>query len=170
MAQRVLPFEEVERQLRKRSFGILGTVTPKGAPHATCVLYGVSPPEEKLALYVVTERHYRKTRNVLADPHVWFVVPVPHAILRFVPPSCIQFPGAADVRSLDDPVGRAAFGQDRILRMSIEQAERDEYDAVFLRVRPGKRVFGYGLGISLLELRRDVGKGPFTTIVPDARR
>jgi general stress protein 26 len=169
MSTRVLPFHYVEKELRRKHFGILGTVTPDGRSHSTAIVYGVSPPEAKLALYVLTERGYKKTRNIRANPEVSFVVPFPHHLLRFVPSSCIQFQGRAEILPYDDPGGRISFQRNDVLKMTLEQGASDPERAVFLKVTPDERIFGYGLGMSVLALRKNIEAGPFVTTVPPQR-
>lgn len=169
MSARVLPFDYVEGQLRKKHFGIIGTVTPEGRSHTTAIVYGVSAPEVPLALYVLTEAGYKKTRNIRANPNVSFVITFPHHVLRFVPASCIQFQGRAEVLPVDDPDARAAFQRNQVLRMTLEQGASEPERAVFLKITPDAKIFGYGLGMSLLELRRNIEAGPFRTTVPAER-
>jgi general stress protein 26 len=169
MSTRVLPFDYVEAQLRKKHFGIVGTVTPDGRPHSTAIVYGISPPGARLALYVLTESSYKKTRNIRANPNVSFVVPFPHHVLRFVPSSCIQFQGRAEVLPWDDADARASFQRNDVLKMTLEVGGNDPERAVFLVITPDAKIFGYGLGMSLLALRRNIEAGPFVTTVPQQR-
>lgn len=111
MQERVLPFEYIERQLRGKSFGIIGTITGNERSHSTAVCYGMSPPSEKFALYILTGRDTKKIRNIVKNPEVSFVEPFPHRILSFVPASCIQFQGKAEVLPFDDSVGGRRFGE-----------------------------------------------------------
>ncbi|MGO9157839.1 pyridoxamine 5'-phosphate oxidase family protein [Mycobacterium sp.] len=69
-------FNAVERALRHQTFGTLSTLSEQGRPHATGVVYAVSPKGKPLILYVTTRTTTRKVRNVRAHPDVAFVVPV----------------------------------------------------------------------------------------------
>ncbi len=167
MPERTLPFDYVEKQLRRRNFGIIGTVTPDGRSHSTSVIYAVSRPGGNLALYVVTGVHHRKTRNIRVNPNVSFVVPVPYRVLSFVPARCIQFLGTADLLPITDMEGRASFRRSRILRMVLRLSEKDEENAVFIRITPDRQVFGYGLKMGMRELIKDLDKGQFSAEIPD---
>jgi hypothetical protein len=57
-------FAAVESALRSRSFGTLSTLSEQGRPHATGVVYALSPPAAALALYVTTRSTTRKVRSV----------------------------------------------------------------------------------------------------------
>src|SRR5512139_1814040 len=92
-----MSFEVVERALRHHTFGTLSTVTEQGRPHATGVVYAVSPSTEPLILYVTTRTATRKVRNVRAHPDVAFVVPIPRRLLPLFPPRAVQFQGMATV-------------------------------------------------------------------------
>jgi general stress protein 26 len=78
-------FDFIEKQIRKKSFGINSTVTPKGHAHSTGIMYGVSLPEKKFALYSTSSETYKKVRNIKKNPHISFVVPFPHYYLRMIP-------------------------------------------------------------------------------------
>ena len=90
-------FALVERELRHQSFGTLSTLTEQKQPHATGVVYAVSPPGEALTFYVTTRTTTRKVHNIRAHPEVAFVVPVRRRIVPKFPPRCIQFQGTATV-------------------------------------------------------------------------
>jgi nitroimidazol reductase NimA-like FMN-containing flavoprotein (pyridoxamine 5'-phosphate oxidase superfamily) len=82
----MIDFACVEKALRQQTFGTLSTLTERGTPHATGVVYAVSARDEALALYVTTRTTTRKVRNIGARHDVAFVVPVPHRLLPLLPP------------------------------------------------------------------------------------
>ena len=51
MSKTTNTFEYVEKKIRKKTFGILSTVSPKNRAHSTGILYGVSSPEVPFCLY-----------------------------------------------------------------------------------------------------------------------
>ena len=51
-------------ELRKQHFAVLSTADDEGTPHSAGVNYGVSEAGGRIALYVMTRRHLRKTRNI----------------------------------------------------------------------------------------------------------
>jgi hypothetical protein len=44
MSEERRPFEFIEAQLRKKTFGVLSTISPSGSLQTTGILYAVSPP------------------------------------------------------------------------------------------------------------------------------
>lgn len=60
MAAGTRGFVLVERTLRRQTFGTLSTVADNGRPHATGVVYAVSPRGEPLMLYVTTRTTTRR--------------------------------------------------------------------------------------------------------------
>jgi len=151
-------FEQIERELRKKNFGILGTVSTDGRSHSTGVMYAVSSQDEPLKIYVVTRTRNKKVRNIAKNPNVSFVVPLSRRLLSFVPPSCIQFQGTARIVDATDKAAIRAFESSYVLRM-ILRLESDivtQHDdqACFIKISPDPTVFTYGLGISPLELGR----------------
>lgn len=161
-------FSFVEAQLRSKTFGVLCTQSPGGSLQATGILYGVSPPGSRLRLYLVTGRSYLKVRNISRNPEVAFLVPYPHHLLRFAPASCISLQGTAEIVSLDDPEGREAFATGRILRDNLRHADSME-EAVFIRIRPKRRVHCYGIGIGLLEIARNPAGAGYSLEIPSDR-
>lgn len=150
-------FAAVESALRRRSFGTLSTLGEQGRPHATGVVYAVSPPAAPLALYVTTRSSTRKVQNVRAHADVAFVVPVPRRFLPIFPPSAIQFLGTAEVLSHDDHMAVSAFGSSWFLRRILAEEQRivaEGGDLCFIRICPDPTVFTYGIGMSPLSILR----------------
>jgi uncharacterized protein YhbP (UPF0306 family) len=149
-----ISFDGVERALRRHTFGTLSTLTQHGTPHATGVVYAVAPPDEPLALYVTTRTTTRKAVNIRARPDVAVVVPVPHRFVPAFPPRAIQFLGTAQVVAADDEQAMTAFGSSWFHRRILRAEQRivtEGGDLCFIRVRPGRVLFTYGMGMSLLD-------------------
>lgn len=139
--------------LTRRTVAALATVSPAGRPHAANVLYAaVTGPDGVPLLYVSTDRASRKARNIAANPHVGVTVPVRR--LPVGPPSAVQFQGTAEILDLDDPELRELAAAGRIAAVT-GHGELDRPGACFLRIRPGRRLHTYGLGMSLWSLLRD---------------
>jgi uncharacterized protein YhbP (UPF0306 family) len=157
----MISFDDVERALRQRTFGTLSTLTERAAPHATGVVYAVSAPDEPLALYVTTRTTTRKVRNLRTHPDVAFVVPVPHRFIPVFPPRAIQFLGTATVVAADDDGANRAFESSWFLRRILATERRivtEGGDLCFIRIRPGGKLFTYGMGMSVLDnVRRPRG-------------
>ncbi len=134
--------------LAKRSYAVLGTVSPAGHPHTAGVLYQAVGT----TLYTSTMRNSRKARNIEANPKVAITVPVRR--LPVGPPSAIQFQGTATVVDLDDPELRRLAAQGD-LKSVTGHGELDLPGGCFLRIEPGRRLQTYGLGMSLVSLIRD---------------
>lgn len=156
-----ISFDRVESALRQRTFGMLSTLTERGTPHATGVVYAVSVPGEPLALYVTTRTTTRKVRNLRAHSEVAFVVPVPHRFLPAFPPRAIQFLGTATVLAADDEAANRAFESSWFLRRILATERRivtEGGDLCFIRIRPDGKLFTYGMGMSVFaNLRRPRG-------------
>ena len=162
-------FDFIEKHIRKRNFGVFTNIDSKGRPHSTGVLFGVAPPQSKFALFSVVGTNHQKAKNVRNNPNVSLVVPFPHHFLRFVPDNYVMFRGKAEFTNLDDADFRWAFKQRRILRMSLESEELDSDNAVVIRLTPEPKVFVYGLGLSMMELRKAHTEGSYSVMIPDHR-
>jgi uncharacterized protein YhbP (UPF0306 family) len=148
-----ISFEVVERALRRHTFGTLSTLIRHGTPHATGVIYAASPHEEPLALYVTTRTTTHKVLNIRTRPEVAFVVPVPRRLLPAFPPRAIQFLGTAEVLAADDEAALGAFASSWFLRRILRTEQRivtEGGDLCFIRIRPERTVFTYGIGMSVL--------------------
>jgi len=161
-------FAFIEAQLRKKTFGVLSTISPGGSSQTTGIIYALSPPGAAFRLYLITVRSYLKARNIARNPQVSFLVPYPHTLLPFVPASCISFSATAEIAPLDDPEGRAAFATNRILRMNLAETDSFE-DGVFLRIRPKRSMHCYGIGIGLMTIARNPAEAGYSVEIPSDR-
>jgi hypothetical protein len=137
----------IRRMIERRGVAALATVSAAGRPHVATVLYQAAGD----ALFVSTDRHSRKGRNVAACGAVAVVIAVRR--VPFGPPSSIQFQTTAQLLSNDDPeiVALAAAGRlDRV----TSHGELDRAGGCFLRLALPTRVVTYGLGMSLWRLMR----------------
>lgn len=165
-------FDYIEKQLRKKNFGILSTVTREGRSHSVGVVYAMAPPDSPFCLYLITRPVLKKARNIHDNPNVSFVVPFPHYLFRSIPQSCIQFQGNAELLPIDDPVVVKAFQSSIVLKRSMEHSLRLG-ESVFIRIVPDKRIFCFGIGANIWQLlirsqNKDLGN--FHVIVPENRR
>ncbi len=167
MPVRELPFDYVEKQLRKKKFGFLGTITPDGRSHIAGVMYAVSLPSEKLSLYVITGRDTKKVKNIQSNPEISFGIPFPHYILRFPPEFCLQFQGHAEILPFSDPNGQAAIKSRRLMKRMLKQIPFETTEEIIIRIIPDRKILGFGLGINLFKLLRNIEGGRFFSIVPD---
>jgi len=149
-------FETIERELRKRDFGVLGTISPEGHPHSTGVLYAVSERTKPLQIYIISRTRNRKVRNIAANPNVSFVVPLARRLLAIVPPNCIQFQGVAKILEAANESAVKVYQSSWFLRL-VSKIESDIVstrggEACFIRISPAPIIFTYGVGLLPWEL------------------
>lgn len=165
-----LTFVRVLRELERRHFGVLSTVTKEGRSHSVGVVYGVSRRSKPFEIYVMTRRHLKKSRNLAANPNVSMVVPLTRRLLPSVPPPCIQFQGRAEIVDYNNQVGVETFKSflmgRQILGMYEKLSRRGETRTCFLRITPDPVIFTYMLGRSLLKVRRRMEVGVEKVKVP----
>lgn len=150
----------VERAIRRHRFGTLSTLGRGGGPHATGVVYAVSPPREPLTLYVTTRRTTVKVGNILAHPRVAFVIPVPHRVLSIVPPAVVQFRGAAEILGGEHPGALRAFRHSWFHRRILATEQRivtEPAEMCFIAIIPQRTLFTYGIGMTALDVVRGPG-------------
>jgi hypothetical protein len=144
--------DRITSAIRRKSFGILSTVSPAGRPHAAGVVYDAVDGPAGLHLYLNTFRSSRKALNVAAAGHVAFVIPVRR--IPVGPPFSIQFQASARIIEMNDPeitdlVARGA------LKHSAAHGALDEPDGCFIRLAPVGRLHSYGIGVSTMAVARD---------------
>jgi len=169
MVEERFSFDFLEKEIRKKTFGILTAIDSKDRPHSTGILYGVSPPASKFCFYIITDKKYAKTRYIKRNPNVSLVVTFPHYYIRFAPASYAMFRGTAEIAPFDDTDGRWAFQQKRILRMAAATDPEELADAVFIKLNPEPVVFCYGIGIGIVELRMAHTRGDYKVTIPAER-
>ncbi|MFW9886819.1 MAG: pyridoxamine 5'-phosphate oxidase family protein [Candidatus Thorarchaeota archaeon] len=169
MPRKDFSFDFIEREVRKKTFGVLTAVDTNGRPHSTGILYGVSPPKSKFALFVVTSESSAKVRHIKRNSNVSLVVTFPHYYIRFAPASYVMFRGTAELVPLDDSDAQWAFNQKRILRMNQGVDPELLEKALFIKINPEPTVFCYGVGIGIMELRREHTEGDYKVTIPSDR-
>ncbi|MFX0011664.1 MAG: pyridoxamine 5'-phosphate oxidase family protein [Candidatus Hermodarchaeota archaeon] len=166
-------FEFIEKQIRKRTFGILSTIDQNGLSHSTGIIYAIAPSKAQFALYVITHRNYKKVKNIEKNNSVSFVIPFPHHVLRFVPASCVQFQGSAEILPFSNKDAQDSFNSgSKILKMNFNEVNKrndKEEGVVFIKIIPNRKLSCYGLGFSLIELRKNIESGSYSVTIPQDR-
>ena len=125
MVKRDLTFDFVEREIIKKTFGIISTIDQNGHSLSTGIVYGIAPSNSEFTLYILTDRNYKKVKNIEVNNSISFVIAFPHHILRFIPASCIQFQGIAQIVPFNDKEAQESFRNgSKILKMNLKQVSR----------------------------------------------
>nr|WP_280831085.1 pyridoxamine 5'-phosphate oxidase family protein [Mycolicibacterium frederiksbergense] len=152
--------------MRKHHFAVLSTVGEDRSPASAGVCYGMWVCGNEQALYVMTRRHLKKTRNIATNPRVSVVVPLRRRFLRFLPPATIQLHGMAEILDWSDACGTRVFGGFWMGRMILRGYERSrrrgEARICFLRITLDPVIRTYGLGHHVWQLRRHMESGTDT--------
>ena len=164
---RELDFKVVEKKLRKNKFGFLSSITAEGRVHVAGIVYAVSLPGKKFCLYGVTGADVKKTRNIRNNPEIAFGIPFTHHLIRFAPDFCIQFQGRAEILPFDDKEGQEAIKTRFIMKKMLNSESMNKEDNVILKIIPDKKIHGFGLGINLIKMLKNIGMGRFISIIPD---
>lgn len=164
-------FDLVERNVRKKTFGVLTTIDSKGRPHSTGIIYAVGSPDSPFALYSLVEVNYAKVRNIKRNSNVSLVVTFPHYWVRFAPASYVMFRGTAEILPSSNSDGRWAMSQTRIGRMNLRtESKLIGTELVFVKITPEPTVFCFGLGIGIMEIRGDHANAAYKVVIPEERR
>jgi general stress protein 26 len=163
-------FSFIEREIRKKTFGILTTLNSDESPHTTGILYGVSKPDAEFALYLLTSKRYKKIRNIQTNPKVSFIIPFPHHHLRFVPSGTITLNGVAKLVPVNTEDIIEIFLEKRILKMIIADIDFDKNEEyVFIKIEPDPKILCYGVGFSIWKLRGSHTEGEYFVTIPSEK-
>jgi nitroimidazol reductase NimA-like FMN-containing flavoprotein (pyridoxamine 5'-phosphate oxidase superfamily) len=139
---------DIDEAIRKRSYCSLATVSPAGFPHVAGVIYALADGD----LWIGTQRHSRKARNIASNERVHVSIPVRRSPVG--PPSAIQFAASAVLVDADDEAFRGHVRNGR-LRSITSHGELELADVCFVRISPSSTIHTYGLGLSLRALIKD---------------
>ena len=149
----------VRRAMARRSFCILATSSAANRPHAVGLLYAAVGFD----LYLLIGADTVKARNIRENPRVAVCIPV--RTFPFAPPMAVQYQGTAHLLPIDDPEITPLLHEGRLKKITGLGA-LNTAGTTFVRIRPGRRITSYGLGMSLLTLMRDVTQGARSVEVP----
>jgi nitroimidazol reductase NimA-like FMN-containing flavoprotein (pyridoxamine 5'-phosphate oxidase superfamily) len=166
MPERELPFLAVESLLRRKKFGFLSTADKNGVPHTAGVIYVVSPPSTSFHLYVLTGISVKKARNIRENQCIAFGIPFTHHVIRPAPDFCIQFQGKAEILPFTDPEANAAYRQNAMMRKMLESQQAGSEGSIFIKITPDEKIFGFGLGMNIFSLLKNIESGRFVTRIP----
>ena len=147
--------DRVWRAIERRSFCTLATASSGNEPHVAGVLYAVADR----VLYLTTQTHSKKARNLRENARVAVCIPV--RVYPVGPPFCVQFRGSAELLSPQDPA-IVALLRARGLKRITSHGELDDPDSWFVRLTPDRRISTYGIGVPLRTLLRDPIHGSST--------
>lgn len=162
--------ELVLGQLRSHNFAVLSTVSDDGTPHSAGVNYGVARPGRDFAIYVMTRRQLKKTRNIAQNPNISLVVPLARRFLWFLPPPTIQIHGRAEILDWTDKEGAEVFRHfwlgRRILAAYQASNRRGETRICFLKITPDPVITTYMVGSTVWTLRKHMESGMAKVVIP----
>ena len=141
--------DSIWRELDKQFFAVLGMVNAKG--HARTA--GIVFEAHERKLFIGTALSSWKARHVAANPHVSLTVCIPKRVpfMPFIPipAATITFHGTARVLSLSDAPASAVHA----LMHGLEETPEAK-DTCIIEVTPVGEFVTYGVGVSLLTMRK----------------
>ena len=145
-----LTSEQVWREVRRQIFAVLATVTSRNQPRTVGIVYAV----HEGCLYICTQRSSWKVRHILANPNVSLTVTIPKRIPFLpwikIPPAVVSLQGEA---SIHDPQ-QAPREVLKALMRGLETSAKMLSELSVIRVRPRGEFLTYGVGVSLLTMRK----------------
>lgn len=141
--------EQVWKTLDSASFAVLAYTTPTGEPRSSGVVYKTVGER----LYTAVALDSWKARHIAASRHVSVTVPVRRggilSLILPIPPATITFQATAIVH----PAGSISVRSlSRELYSMLPPERRDA--GVLMELIPGGTFLTYGLGVSLMDMRK----------------
>jgi hypothetical protein len=140
---------EVRDTIKKNRWLTLSTISPKGVPQSSVVVYA----SDGYVIIVLTGKDTVKARNITLNHRVGVTIPfyknLLHRMIGVAPPAAISF--RAEAETLDISDSEAAGIYRRVLKFNLP--EGIEEDSLWLRLTPGSHATCYGVGTGLLGLR-----------------
>jgi hypothetical protein len=140
--------ELIRKEMSKRTFLTLATASQEMRPHVVGLRYVMIGD----ALYVTMHDDSVKARNIGANPRV--AVCIPAKKVPLFPPFVVQFQGTATLLPVTDQRIQNLFAAGRLKGIISAKDFHEDPKTTFARIVPNKRVFSYGLGVSLLQIVR----------------
>ena len=141
--------DEVRNLFKRNNSLVLSTVSSKGNPQSSLVVY-VSDGE---TLYVMTGEMTQKIKNIRKNPLVSVTIPfyknLLHRLITMAPPASLTFKADADILPFNEEEPRRLFKK----RMRMEPPDMPNENPVWVRLKPRRRVTCLGVGVPLWELR-----------------
>lgn len=133
------------KEIEKWNFAVLGFTNGDTEARAAGVVYAVIDR----SLYVATSPGSWKARHIRANPNVSVTVPVQRLWIRIrkMPPAVITFSGHATVIPADE-------ADPAVVATLLRGLEGDLSDQCIIRVDPVGRFVTYGIGVSLMTMRK----------------
>lgn len=147
-------YDFIVKKIRNKTFGLLDTVSPEEGSKTSGVSYGVSPPESRLRIYILTNQNDVKLRNIKHHPRISFSIPLCHRFICFLPFSTVYFESNGEIIPHNDPEAQTVFKESRILRKVLKDAMNlyGKENLVFIRLKPTKKALLYRPGLSFRSL------------------
>jgi Pyridoxamine 5'-phosphate oxidase len=146
-----LTTDRVWHELERRSFAVLGHVTPDGEPRSSGIVYAVTGRR----LFVAVAPDSLKARQLSADRRVSLTVLVRRggllSLLLPIPPATITF----EARVVVHPAGSVDIASlsPKLVRLLPDERKTT---AVILELVPEGRFLTFGIGVSLSDMRDPV--------------
>jgi len=141
---------QVWSELERRNFAVLGFVTAASEARSAGMVYTVHDRK----LYCGTANAMWKAKHIRKNPHVAITVPIAKRIPFIpwiqIPAATITFSGSAEVFSMDQVRPNIVAGLFR--GMTLDDAFRKAY--CIIEITPKRDFVTYGVGVSLLTMRR----------------
>jgi hypothetical protein len=136
---------EVRDTIKKNRWLTLSTISPRGAPQSSVVVYA----SDGHVIIVLTGRDTVKARNIASNSRVSVTIPfyknLLHRMIGVAPPAAISFKARAETLDIGDSEAAGMYRK----ALNFDLPEGFEKDGVWIRLIPGYHATCYGVGIGL---------------------
>jgi uncharacterized protein YhbP (UPF0306 family) len=140
--------KEVQKIIKKKNWLVLSTADNNNVPYSAVVVY----QSDGKVIYLMTGENTLKVKNIKKNNKVSITIPFWknffHKILP-APPAELCFTAKAEIKSFDDEEARQIFAKYLKYLGNVEHLD----DNIWIKIIPDKRIFTYGVGIRLWQMR-----------------
>jgi hypothetical protein len=140
--------KEVRNILKKKNWLVLCNVDENNVPHSSVVVY----QSDGKVIYFMTGKNTLKAKNIRTNNRVSITIPFWknffHKILP-APPAELYFTAIAEIKPFDDEEAREIFAKYLKYQENVENLDEN----IWIKIIPSKRIYTYGVGIRLLQMR-----------------
>ena len=163
-------FDIIVKKIRTKVYGLLDTASPEGGSKTSGVLYGVSPPNSKFRIYILTNQHDVKLRNIQQTQQISFTIPLYHRFICFLPFDSVYFESNAEIIPYNDPEAQQVFQENHQLKKELKDViALTENEKRFIRLKPTKKVLLYKPGLNIRSMVKKDGKTFVIIKIPEAQ-
>jgi hypothetical protein len=141
--------QELREIIKRNRWLILSTISPKGTPQSSLVVYASDGNQ----IIVLTGKKTQKVKNIIRNPVTSITIPFYmnflHRMITFAPPASISIKADVEIIDFSDEIVSSFYQS--VLKFKLP--ELVEKNSVWLKLKLEGSATCHGVGVRLFELR-----------------